>query len=110
MTYPVVELPFEEVGLMLGGAECGMFSGTAHIDPDGAVVEIDLDGYKQNGQRTTSNLKVPLRHGDTSLFTAKIALALADRIETLFAPDIKDMLDDWIEGTRHREFVLEPAE
>lgn len=109
MTYPIVELPFEEVGLMLGGVECGMFSGTAHIDPDGAVVEIDLDGYK-HGLRTTSSLKVPFRHGDTSLFTAKIAIALADRIETLFAPDIKAMIDDWIEGARHREFALEPAE
>lgn len=109
MPYPVAELPFEEVGLMLGGAECGMFSGTAHIDPDGAVVEIDLDGYK-HGLRTTSSLKVPFRHGDTSLFTAKIAIALADRIEALFKSDIEAILDDWIESNSCREFVLEPAE
>lgn len=110
----VIDFDFEEVGVQIDGAECGMFSGTASIDQDGAVVGLYLDAYVTDRaaplglpKKVTRYLKVPLRHHIPLAFESYLARELATAIETGFEPEINDKLNDWSVSIAEQSF--EPA-
>lgn len=100
----VIDFEFEEVGVLIEGAEVGMFSGTASIDQDGAVVGLTLDSYVTDKtdplgipKRVSRYIRVPLpaRLDSWCTFTEQLARGLATTIQKGFEPEINDKLNDW---------------
>jgi len=112
----VIDLPFEEVGLQINGADVGLFSGTASIEKDGAVVGLTLDAYTTNKadplgtpKKVTRYLKVPLRHHIPLAFESYLARELATAIETGCEPEITDKLNDWSVSIAEQSFEHAPS-
>ena len=53
----IIDFDFEEIGLSIDGADVGMFSGTASIDRDGAVVGSISTLTSQTGQLRSACLR-----------------------------------------------------
>jgi hypothetical protein len=113
----VIDLDFEEVGVNIDGAEVGMFSGSASIDREGAVVGLTLDAYVTDKaapfgppKKVFRYLKVPLRTKVEAFctFAELLARQIANAIESGFAPEISDKLNDWCVSLAEQEFEHEP--
>ena len=112
----VIDFDFEEVGVQISGADVGMFSGTASIDQDGAVVALYLDAYITDRaaplgmpKKITRYLKVPLRHHIPLAFESYLARELATAIETGCEPEITDKLNDWSVSIAEQSFDHAPS-
>ena len=112
----VIDFDFEEVGVQISGADVGMFSGTASIDQDGAVVGLYLDAYITDRaaplgmpKKITRYLKVPLRHHIPLAFESYLARELATAIETGCEPEITDKLNDWSVSIAEQSFDHAPS-
>ena len=106
--YEVAEITFEELGLEITpGVFSGMFSGTAHVDRDGAVCVILLDGYR-DGVACVTRMEIPSPYQNHLDWVQRMVLVLRDQIETHYRPAIGDALDDWAEARGVREH--EPQE
>ena len=112
----IIDFDFEEVGVQIAGAEVGMFSGTASINQDGAVVGLYLDAYITDRaaplgmpKKITRYLKVPLRHHIPFVFESYLARELATAIETGCEPEINDKLNDWSVSIAEQSFEHAPS-
>jgi hypothetical protein len=113
----VIDFKFEEVGLQIDGADVGMFSGTASIDKDGAVVGLNLDAYVTDRsaplgmpKKVSRYIKVPLIAKPFCTFTELLARNLARAIQNGFEPEINEALLDHSVSRLEREWTPEAAE
>ncbi|MBA2125083.1 hypothetical protein DLM45_02430 [Hyphomicrobium methylovorum] len=112
-----VEIPFEEIGIQIDGADVGMFDGTAHVDQHGSVVGLEIDGYVTDpvnplGRRkqVTRYLKVPFWNGPAPTnFIDILAKHLAHEITVSCEPEINDKLNDWSVSLAEKEWHPEQA-
>lgn len=109
----VIDLPFEEVGLQINGADVGLFSGTASIDKDGAVVGLTLDAYTTNKadplgipKKVERYIRVPYASKDAVFcsFPELMARELAAVIQRSHEPEIRDKLIDRSVSRLEREW------
>lgn len=100
--YAVTEIEFEEVGIAINGVYCGLFSGTADVDSDGAITSIVLDGW-QDGSKARTRLDVPYCGSNRTTWNGTLALVLADEIRQQYAHIIREKLDDWADSLSIRE-------
>ena len=106
--YEVAEITFEELGFeMKPGVFCGMFSGTAYVDSDGAVCAIELDGYC-DGKAVRTRFEIPNSYQNKLDWADYVMLALSDHIANHYSTAIHDALDDWAATRGIREY--EPQE
>jgi hypothetical protein len=70
-----------------------LFSGSAGVDTDGAVVSLTLDGWR-DGERGFAHLDVN-RHQNTKRFEDVLAIVLADEIQAQMKAEIEDALIEW---------------
>ncbi len=82
-----VEILFEEIGVIIDGAKCGLYSGTAQIDQDGDITGLLLDGY-QDGVRVSRYVPVPSKeHGWLN--------DLAKVVSEDYRGSIRDAVNEW---------------
>jgi hypothetical protein len=105
--YEVTEIPFEEISIEIAGVYVGLFSGSAGVDTDGAVVTLSLDGW-QNGEQSLARLDVN-RHQNTRRFDDVLAIVLADEIQDQMQHEISDALVEWADASSVREPDFEVA-
>ena len=105
--YEVTEIPFEEISIEIAGVYVGLFSGSAGVDTDGAVVTLSLDGW-QNGEQSLARLEVN-RHQNTRRFDDVLAIVLADEIQDQLQPEINEALTEWADASSVREPDFEVA-
>ena len=106
--YEVAEITFEELGFeMKPGVFCGMFSGTAYVDSDGAVCAIELDGYR-DGKAVVTRFDIPNHYQQNWDWGQKVILVLSAQIQRRYRAAIRDALDDWADARGVREY--EPQE
>lgn len=105
--YEVAEINFEEISIEVAGVHIGLFTGTAGVDTDGAVVTLSLEGWK-DGETSFARLDVK-RHQNTKRFDDVLAIVLADEIQDQMRGEIEDALIDWADNNTVRELDFEPA-
>ena len=105
--YEVTEITFEEISIEIAGVYVGLFSGSAGVDTDGAVVTLSLDGW-QNGEQGLARLDVN-RHQNTRRFDDVLAIVLADEIQDQMQHEISDALVEWADASSVREPDFEVA-
>jgi len=105
--YEVTEITFEEISIEIAGVYVGLFSGSAGVDTDGAVVTLSLDGW-QNGEQSLARLEVN-RHQNTRRFDDVLAIVLADEIQDQLQPEINEALTEWADASSVREPDFEVA-
>ena len=105
--YEVTEINFEEISIEIGGVHVGLFSGTAGVDTDGAVVTLCLDGWK-DGETAHARLDVN-RYQNTKRFDDVLAIVLADEIQDQMKGEIQEALIEWADSCTVREPDFEPA-
>lgn len=105
--YEVTEITFEEISIEIAGVYVGLFSGSAGVDTDGAVVTLSLDGW-QNGEQSLARLEVN-RHQNTRRFDDVLAIVLADEIQDQLQPEINEALTEWADACTVREPDFEVA-
>ena len=105
--YEVTEIPFEEISIEIAGVYVGLFSGSAGVDTDGAVVTLSLDGW-QNGEQSLARLEVN-RHQNTRRFDDVLAIVLADEIQDQMRGEIQEALIEWADSNQIREPDFEVA-
>ena len=105
--YEVTEISFEEISIEIVGVYVGLFSGSAGVDTDGAVVTLSLDGW-QNGEQGFAHLSVN-RHQNTRRFDDVLAIVLADEIQDQMRGEIQEALIEWADSNQIREPDFEVA-
>ena len=105
--YEVTEIKFDEISIEIAGVYVGLFSGSAGVDTDGAVVTLSLDGW-QNGEQSLARLEVN-RHQNTRRFDDVLAIVLADEIQDQMQHEISDALVEWADASSVREPDFEVA-
>ena len=104
---------FEEVGVTIGGVPYGHFTGEVEFDETGQVVQIDLETEQFNGPALTLDVEQLIRERialrrkygvafleegapDVQTHARKFFLfqALSERLETRFADDIRDYVEE----------------
>ena len=105
--YEVTEIKFDEISIEIAGVYVGLFSGSAGVDTDGAVVTLSLDGW-QNGEQGFAHLSVN-RHQNTRRFDDVLAIVLADEIQDQMQHEISDALVEWADASSVREPDFEVA-
>lgn len=99
--YEVTEIQFEEISIEIEGVYVGLFSGSAGVDTDGAVVSLTLDGWK-DGEQSHARLDVN-RYHHTKRFHDVLAIVLADAIQEQMPGEIQEALIDWADNCTVRE-------
>lgn len=105
--YEVTEITFEEISIEIAGVYVGLFSGSAGIDTDGAVVSLTLDGWR-DGEQGFAHLDVN-RHQNTKRFDDVLAIVLADEIQDQMRGEIQEALIEWADSNQIREPDFEVA-
>lgn len=97
---------FEELRLnLLGtGALIGTLEGEAHIDAQGAVIEIDFYSYEK-GHAVSNLVKVPLHTRNDLNQQEWFIREAANQLEAEYDRHIKEALNDWRLSRRQREYV-----
>ncbi len=105
--YEVTEINFEEISIEVAGVHIGLFTGSAGIDTDGAVVTLSLEGWK-DGEHAFAHLEVK-RHQNTKRFDDVLAIVLADEIQDQMRAEIQDALIEWADACTVKEPDFEAA-
>lgn len=99
--HEATEIQFEEISIEIDGVYVGLFSGSAGVDTDGAVVSLTLDGWK-DGETAYARLDVN-RYQSTKRFNDVLAIVLADEIQEQLKDEIQEALIEWADACTIRE-------
>lgn len=101
----VASFTFEElqVNLLGDGSLIGMFEGEAHIDAQGAIIEIDFYSYAK-GKAVSNVVKVPMHWRNDLNQSESFIREAANQLQADYDTHIKEVLNEWRISLRERDY------
>lgn len=104
MSFPVIDLDFEEIHLLISeGVVAGNYSGRASIDSDGTVVSIMLDAFDDHGKPTLADLERKWVGGKEHPSGGAIEHEIGRAVEMSYKWKIYEALCEWRDARHVRD-------
>lgn len=111
----ILDIEFDEVGVLIDGADVGMFEGSASINRDGYVTGLYLNAYVTDKaahtlpKKVTRYLDVPKKRLAAMAFNERLAYEIAASLEINYRHVIDDQLNDYFVSRLEREWEPDPT-